>query len=157
MNEKDLFRAALGLSSPWEVTQIEFDPNGKQLDLYLDFAKGSLFACPECGSLCPAYDTEERSWRHLNFFEHLCYLNARQPRVKCHEHGVLTINVPWARPRSGFTLLFEALVITFGQNGMTPSAISRIVGEHDTRLWRVLVPYPINSVKNNKKNMQPFS
>jgi transposase len=54
---------------------------------------------------------------------------------------VLTVNVPWARPRSGFTLLFEALVITFGQNGMTPSAISRIVGEYDTRLWRVLEHY----------------
>ncbi len=33
------------------------------------------------------------------------------PRVECPEHGVLTVKVPWGEPGSGFTALFEALVI----------------------------------------------
>jgi len=33
------------------------------------------------------------------------------PRVECSEHGVVTVDVPWAEPGSGFTALFEALVI----------------------------------------------
>ena len=29
-----------------------------------------------------AYDTVGKTWRHLNFFEHECYIHARIPRVK---------------------------------------------------------------------------
>lgn len=39
-----LFTAVLGLSVPWGVTRTEFD--GWQLDLYLDFSRGSRFPCP---------------------------------------------------------------------------------------------------------------
>ena len=68
------------------------------------------------------YDSEAHSWRHLNFFQHETYLHARTPRVQCPTHGVKTVGVPWARERSGFTLLFEALVVTYARNGMTPAA-----------------------------------
>jgi hypothetical protein len=34
-----LFQAALGLSDPWRVTSVEFDPGAKRLDLRVDFAK----------------------------------------------------------------------------------------------------------------------
>src|SRR5438128_11386361 len=38
-------------------------------------AGGSRFACPECGVAgCPAYDSEDKTWRHLNFFQHEAYL-----------------------------------------------------------------------------------
>ena len=33
------------------------------------------------------------------------------PRVKCPEHGVKQIAVPWAEPGSRFTALYECLVI----------------------------------------------
>ena len=141
MDEKDLFRIALGLAEPWYVATIEFNAESHRLDLYLDFPEGSNFPCPVCGKSCSAYDTDKRSWRHLNFFEHLTYLHARLPRVKCDEHGVKTVGAPWARSGTGFTLLFEALIMTFAKNGMTPKAISRLVGEHDTRIWRVLEYY----------------
>jgi hypothetical protein len=42
-----LFQAALGLSEPWRVVSVEFDPEAKRLDLRVDFAKGSTFCCPE--------------------------------------------------------------------------------------------------------------
>jgi transposase len=141
MDEQTLFRMALGLDDPWRVVKIDFDAEGQRLDIYLDFLKGSKFPCPECGSLCGVHDTEQRTWRHLNFFQHLTYLHARVPRVECDEHQVKTIAVPWARSGAGFSLLFEALIMTFAKNGMTPAAISRLVGEHDTRIWRVLEHY----------------
>ncbi|PXF54260.1 MAG: hypothetical protein C4B58_16090 [Deltaproteobacteria bacterium] len=40
-----------------------------------------------------------------------------------------------------FTLFFEALIMTFVKNGMTPKAIPRFVEEHNTRIWRVLEHY----------------
>ena len=136
-----LFTMALGLTPPWTVTELTFSADDKRLDVNLDFARGSSFPCPTCGVASPVHDTEKQTWRHLNFFQHLAYLHARQPRTKCKQHGVKTVPVPWARPGANFTLLFEALVVALGRNGMTPAAIGRLVGEHDTLVWRILEHY----------------
>ena len=78
-----------------------------------------------------------KRWRHLNFFQHEAFMHAPAPRVKCPSCGIRRARVPWARPRSGFTLLFEALVVTMAAQ-MPVRAVGRIVGEHDTRLWRIV-------------------
>lgn len=106
MQTNELFRIALGLADPWVVGKIEFSEDRRKLELWLDFPSGSRFACPECGrGGCGVHDSSERVWRHLNFFEHQTLLHARQPRVKCPDHDIKTVEVPWARPGSGFTLL----------------------------------------------------
>jgi len=139
---EELFRVALGLAEPWKVSKIEFSQEHHQLDLWLDFPGGSRFACPECGrSGCGVYDSTERVWRHLNFFQHKTLLHARQPRIECPDHGVKTIEVPWARSGAGFTLLMEAFILVLVQGGMTPRQAGRLVDEHDTRVWRVLQYY----------------
>jgi transposase len=136
-----LFQAALGLSDPWRVTSVEFDAEAKRLDLRVDFPKGSTFCCPECDRAgLKAYDTEEKTWRHLNFFQHQAYLTARVPRVECPEHNVRLVAVPWARPRSGFTLLFEALVMAMVRE-MPVATLAGLVGESDMRIWRIVHHY----------------
>ena len=138
---KTLFQLALGITDPWAIDRLEFDPDKKRLDIHLDFKKGARFACPEGDSeQCPVHDTVDKEWRHLNFFEHEAYLHARVPRVKCENHGVRQVSVPWAREGSGFTLLFEALSMLMMRE-MPVLAASRILGEQDTRLWRVLQHY----------------
>ena len=132
-----LFQAALGLSEPWQVTSVEFDAERKRLDLRVDFAKGARFPCPECERAgCAVKDTEEKTWRHLDFFQHQAYLTARVPRVECPEHKVRLVAVPWARPRSGFTLLFEALVMAMVRE-MPVATLAGLVGESDMRIWRI--------------------
>jgi transposase len=129
---------ALGLAPPWSVARSDFDAEARRLDVYLDFAPGSRFACPHCQAAgCPVHDTEKATWRHLNFFQHQAYLHARVPRVRCAKCGVKTAGVPWARKDSGFTLLFEALVMQM-VGAMPVAAVARLVGEHDTKLWRVV-------------------
>lgn len=141
MRDIDLFQQALGLTPPWRVERSEFNPESKQLDLYLDFPRGSTFACPECGrSDCKAYDSQEKTWRHLDFFEHHAYLHARLPRIQCPLCGIKTVSVPWARSGSGFTLLFEAFIMVLVKE-MPVKAVARLVGEHDTRIWRILHHY----------------
>jgi transposase len=138
----ELFRVALGLAEPWRISRIEFSAEDRELHLWLDFPSGSKFACPACqASHCGAYDTTERIWRHLNFFQHKTLLHARQPRVQCPEHGIKTVEVPWSRPGSGFTLLLEAFILMLVQGGMNVSQAAALIGEHDTRLWRVLKHY----------------
>jgi transposase len=141
MDNRQLFTAALGLQDPWEVVRIDFDPQDRRLDLHLDFARGARFPCPQGDeAACPVHDTERKTWRHLDFFQHQAYLHARVPRVACPAHGVRKVMVPWARPESGFTLLFEALLMALVSE-MPVKAAAGIVGEHDTRLWRVLHHY----------------
>jgi transposase len=141
MQTNELFRVALGLAKPWQVSKIDFSADEHRLDLWLDFPSGSHFACPECGKSSGAYDSDERTWRHLNFFEHKTLLHARQPRIRCPDHGVKTVEVPWARPGVGFTLLMEAFILMLVQGGMTPTQAGRLIDEHDTRIWRVLQHY----------------
>ena len=141
MRDIELFQMALGLTPPLQVSATEFDPIAKRLDIHLDFPKGSTFSCPECDQAeLKAYDTTEKTWRHLNFFQHEAYLTARVPRTKCDECGTHLVNVPWARSDSGFTLLFEAMIMVLAKN-MPVKTIASFVNEHDTRLWRVLHHY----------------
>jgi transposase len=141
MRDIDLFQMALGLTPPWQVSASEFDPKTKRLDIRLDFPRGSTFLCPECGQAgIKAYDTQEKSWRHLNFFQHEAYLTARTPRVKCDTCGIRLVDVPWARSGSGFTLLFEAMIMTLAKS-MPVKTLAQFANEHDTRIWRVLHHY----------------
>jgi len=141
MKTNDLFALALGVSEPWYVAKIDLSPEEHRLDIALDFRRGGTFPCPECGRAgCKAYDSEDRSWRHLNFFEYATVLQARVPRIDCGRCGKRLVEVPWARPGSGFTLLFEALLMAMAPH-MPMAAAARLLGEHDTRLWRVVHHY----------------
>lgn len=141
VDQNQLFALALGLTEPWYVASLDFSAEDKRLEIGIDFRRGGTFPCPECGAGgCKAYDTEQREWRHLNFFQHQTILRARVPRIDCTGCGVRPVNVPWSRPGSGFTLLFEALVLAMAAH-MPVRAIARLVGEHDTRLWRIIHHY----------------
>ena len=141
MNTEELFEVALSLSPPWYVHKIIFDPTRQVLDIELNFESGARFPCPVCGSEgCKVHDSSERTWRHLNFFQYECYLHARVPRVRCGRCGVKTLNVPWARAGTGFTLLFEAFILQLAKE-MPVNAVARLIGEHDTRIWRVIQHY----------------
>jgi transposase len=60
--------------------------------------------------------------------------------VSCGDCGVKTVEVPWARSGSGFTLLFEAIIMMLAK-AMPVKSIADLLKEHDTRIWRVLNHY----------------
>jgi transposase len=141
IQEQELFAAALGLQSPWHVSNLDFSLKNKKLDIEIDFERGSEFLCSCCGKPAKVHDTKKQSWRHMDFFQHHAYLHARVPRVSCSDGcGVKRIAVPWARAGSGFTLLFEALILPYCKE-MPVNKVGELMGEHDTRLWRVIHHY----------------
>lgn len=147
MRDTELLQMALGLAPPWQVSAAEFDPDQKRLDIRIDFPKGSTFTCPSCGQVgLKAYDTIEKTWRHLNFFQHEAHLTARVARIDCDQCGTRLVDVPWARAGSGFTLLFEAMIMVLAK-AMPVKTIAAFVNEHDTRLWRILHHYVDESRK----------
>ena len=141
MRDNDLFQLALGITSPWFVASSAFDASNKRLDIKLDFKTGARFDCPECKAAgCPVHDTVEKTWRHLDFFQHQAFLTARTPRITCGTCGVRLVAVPWARPGSGFTLLFEGFAMALAMH--LPIAVAAgFLDVTDQRLWRVVFHY----------------
>ncbi|MFQ5659123.1 MAG: ISL3 family transposase, partial [Gammaproteobacteria bacterium] len=111
MRDKELYKQIMGIHSPWEVTEVELSVEAEEVRVHGAQAAGTQQTCPHCGTPCSGYDKRYRTWRHLDTCQFKTLLVAEVPRVKCSEHGVVTVVVPWAESGSGFTALYEALVI----------------------------------------------
>jgi transposase len=127
MTTEKIFEAALGISSPWYIAGLNFEPSQKQLKIRVDFEVGSRFAVPGQSGEHPVHDTVTKTYRHLNFFQHECHLEVRAPRVKLPDGSVIQVSPAWAGKLSGFTLLFEAFVLLLCRE-MTFAGAARITG-----------------------------
>lgn len=140
MKDLDLFKMALELDEEWFVVKSEFIPKDIKLDISLDFRLGEVLPCPECSLKSMVHDTEGKTWRHLNFFQHEASLHARVPRIRCQEQGIKMIEIPRALEQSGFTLLFKDLILSMADI-MPVNAIAKLIGKTDKRLWRIIIHY----------------
>ena len=137
-----LFALGLNIEEPWLITSIEMvpverNPSLMELHIKVDFAEGATFDYPGFEGKCKVHDTRENTWRHLNFFQYRCYITARVPRVITPDGKVKTVAVPWARSGSGFTLMMEGVILTLVKH-MPVRTVAREIGEHDTKLWRLI-------------------
>lgn len=139
MNSTEVFQLGLGLSAPFKVINVELQTDSeekKSLHLFIDFERGSKFL-DEYGISCPVHDTVERTWRHLNFFEHECYLHCRVPRITSSQENVRQVPVPWAREGSGFTLLFEAFSMHLIESEMPINKVGATLSVYPKRIWTI--------------------
>lgn len=140
-NNIDLFTAALQIENPWYIEKVNFDMQKEELHIHMNFKEGGTFSCKKCGKAnIKAYDTKEKTWRHLNFFQYKAFIHCRTPRTDCPEDGALQVDVPWAREGSNFTLLFDAFIVELATQ-MPMNALARLVDENDTLLWRIVNHY----------------
>lgn len=136
--EKELFGQALGVEPPLTIEEIAFDRTAGELHIKINFSRGGRFACSECGEgSLGVHDTVDKTWRHLNFFQYKCFIHLRTPRTECPKCGERLWIPPWGRKNSGFTQLFEAFVMRLAKE-MPISQIAELVGETDTRIWRIV-------------------
>jgi len=142
MDDKKLMQITLGVPSPWFVKSVELNTSEERIDVYFDFIKGSEFACPICNKPCKIHDTKDRSWRHLPLFHYESYIHARVPRTKCEEHGTKIVDIPWSRPDTGFTSLFEADVVALCKE-MPVASVAERAKIHEESAWRILA-YHVN-------------
>jgi transposase len=137
---ESLFTKALKLEPPWEITGVDFSETAGEINIKIDFPRGSVFRCPVCGREVKAYDTTEKEWRHLNFLQYACYLRVRLPRIDCPSDGIRQIHIPWARDGADFTFLFEALAMMLTRE-MPVNRVSQIIKVDDNKLWRMMIHY----------------
>ncbi len=128
------------LNYPWYIESINFDESNKRLDIKLNFERGATFSQSGLPGEYKAYDTIEKEWRHLNFFQHECYLKARVPRIKTPDEKIWLVMPEWSGLQNGFTLLFEALVLQLAKN-MSVSQVGKLINVSDYKIWTILEKY----------------
>lgn len=138
--QNQLFEAALGIAKPWYVQGVEFDAAKKVLTITVDFVAGTRFPAGGATGVHPVHDTQVKRLRHLNFFQHECFLEVRTPRVKLPDGKVVLVEPGWFGKLAGFTLLFEALVLAMAQQ-MTFSAVAKLVDESWHRVHAICSHY----------------
>ena len=141
-----LFEQALGITHPWYIENVTFAKENSRLDININFSRGAKFTYGSNEGL-PVHDTVRKQWRHLNFFEHECYLVCRVPRVKLPDGKVKRVKVPWEGEGKGFTLLFEALMLQLCVE-MPVNAVARLLKVDDNKIWRILNAYVEKARKN---------
>jgi len=148
MDQKNLFKTALGLGSDWDVDRITLDPERQEVHIYLRYVRtDALPTCREChATSVHVHDYRDRTWRHLDFWQHKTYIHANVPRTRCANGHVVVMDVPWARKGSGYTLLLEGLVLELAK-GMPVAQVSRIVRLPDKKLWRIIDWYVQRAVE----------
>jgi len=136
-----LFTSALGLQEPWQVERVDLDVEKRRIDFEV-VCRAKQLSCPHCGLVDQGiHDRLRRSWRHLDFFQYEAWLHADVPRVQCTGCGKTTqVGVPWARPGSGFTALFEALALSLCRELPVLQA-ARLLRCSDKQLWRRIAYY----------------
>jgi transposase len=127
MHDKELYATILGVIPPWVVRQVDVRAKKEEVEVFIEHDGASGLCCPECGKAAKVHDFRRRSWRHLDTCQYRTTLTAEVPRVRCPEHGVLQIRVPWAEERSRFTAMLESLAIDWlGEASI--AAVSRRMG-----------------------------
>ena len=128
MNIEDnikIFSLMAGIEKPWILEKVQLDEE-KDLHMYIRFQKGTKFNCKSCNNKCSVYDTVEKTWRHLNCFEHKTYIHCKVPRINCDKHGVHLVEVPWAKQGSSFTILLEEFIMQLAKK-MPIHSISKLI------------------------------
>lgn len=144
MTQKELFSTALMIEKPWFIHEIKLDQQESQLHIWIDFNRGSTFYYKDEtlgieGSF-KAYDTNQKTWRHLNFFQYKCYLHAWIPRVDIGNGKVRQVDTPWEGRASGFTLMFEAFLMELVKL-MPVHQVAKLTGVYDNKLWSLMDTY----------------
>ena len=123
----EAFGELLDIESPWRVTAVDLSHKQDAVRVRVSRRGSQRLRCPKCERSCPGYDFREREWRHLDLFEYKTFVVAEVPRVECPEHGVVTLQVPWAQGSSRFTAKFETVVIDWLLE-TSVAAVSRQLG-----------------------------
>jgi len=106
MTAKDL-EQMLGLEKPWRVKCLEIDHEARKARLRVE-CEVTTWVDPSTGQALHIHGWQERTWRHLDFWQYETELIARVPRVRHPQTGeTMMVSVPWAGPRSRWTVAFE--------------------------------------------------
>ena len=97
---------------------------------------GHATGCPRRGATRGACDTRERTWRHLDIWQHETYIHCRLPRLDCDEGGPPGAGVPWADPDARhLAALLGAQAPAVAMSPVPAGGMAGPARGHDARAW----------------------
>ena len=112
MQDKELYQAILGNTTPWHVAEVRLDATAQTIEIEMALNdEKERWVCPTCGAAMHGHGRERRTWRHLDSCQFKTIVVADVPRVRCLIHETQMVQVPWASPRGRFTAMFERFAI----------------------------------------------
>lgn len=100
MDTTEFYETILSISDPWEVEGTQTYASKGYVDVRLSHSE--IYTCPQCAHLCTRHDSKERRWRHLDSCGYQTFIIAAVPRVRCPEHGVQQVPIPWDDGRAPY-------------------------------------------------------
>jgi len=140
-----LFQELLGLGDAWVVERATYAGERGVLELHVKETPQlwEQERCPHDGGSGVVCHDHVRGlrWRHLNAFAKETEIVCDLPRGKCPACGkVWRVVPPWEGQAKHFTREFEAFALTLMRE-MPVAKAAEILGETDTRMWRLLLGY----------------
>ena len=126
MKPEELFAQVLFIDNPWFVEKIDLNIQNGELNIFIDFERGSEFA----------YEDHELGIKG----KCLRFLTAHVPRVDIRNGKVRRVRTPWEGESIGFTLMFEAFALELLKMLPVHQAY-RLLGFYDNKLWNVMHTY----------------
>jgi len=135
---KQHYQQMLGLNESWDISEIDLDIKNTRLTINLFSPRGIRLPCPLCKKLCPKEDAQrERKWRHLDTMQFKTIIKCKVPRVRCSQHKVKTVELPWAKSYSRFTLLFEKFAIDVIESSKNISSAMKLLRLSWKQIFRI--------------------
>ncbi len=144
MNLEKTFHGILGLDDNWEVHGVDYEE--KQEKFFMVIVETSQIweneicphaNCQSTGITCHDH-AHTRSWRHLDAFGKRSEILCNVPRGRCPKClKVYRVKLPWEGRGKHFTTGFEGFALALMRE-MPVNKASKIIGETDQRMWRVL-------------------
>lgn len=93
----------------------------------------------------------KRRWRHLSLFEYPCYIECDVIMYQNAQTGsTISLEIPWARKGSGFSLSFEQYVLSLLQSNHCISRTACLVGLYSQRVAQIFEHYTRQSFEQTK-------
>lgn len=144
---EEFYGKILELTEEWQVLSVIRVPKEKEVRITVEHDDPTAGKCPFCGLSMPLHDCAMRRWRHLDSCNHKTFIDATIPRIKCTEHGVHQVMVPWASKNSRFTLELERQICLWLKD-TSISAVAFMFGLS----WDVVAGIQSRAVKRGLKN-----
>lgn len=140
MNPEQFFTQLLELSSPFSVERVETvlrDGIIEKVVLHIAVASDYRLA-----GYSYRHSTHHRRWQHLHLFQYPCFIECDVPVFQNKDSGeTMQLPVPWSRPGSGFTLLFESYALALIQMTASVAVTARHLGLYPHRVQTLYDAY----------------
>ena len=111
-----LYKEIIGVNFPWMITAVVKDEKTRKITVRIEHDLNQKISCSECGQETKLHDHRVRTLRYLDTCQYETFLEVHVPRIKCREHGIQQIEIPYAEKHSRFTSRFECAIIVWLQD-----------------------------------------